>query len=51
MQGIPVAELIPARKKLGLPFGIAKDAPLVPSGDSWWKPLTDEEADAWIDGK
>ena len=50
-QGIPVAELVPARKKRGLPFGIAKDAPLVPSGDSWWKPLTDEEADAWIDGK
>ena len=50
-QGVPVAELVPARKKLGLPFGIAKDAPLVASGDSWWKPLTDEEADAWIDGK
>ncbi len=50
-QGLPVAELVPARKKLGLPFGIAKDSPLVPAGDAWWGPLTDDEAEAWVDGK
>jgi prevent-host-death family protein len=48
--GKPVAELIPARGK-GFPFGIAKADPLVPPGDDWWQPMTDEEVEAWIDGK
>ena len=34
---------------LGLPFAIAKDAPLVPAGDEWWSTLTDEEWAAWVD--
>ncbi|MBI4908130.1 MAG: type II toxin-antitoxin system Phd/YefM family antitoxin [Acidobacteria bacterium] len=46
-QGRPVAELIPARRKKGLPLGIAKDAPLAPPGDDWWGPLTDEELECW----
>jgi prevent-host-death family protein len=50
-QGQPVAELVPARRKLGLPFGIAENSPLVPDGDAWWAPLSDEEADAWVEGK
>ena len=50
-QGLPVAQLIPARKKLGLPFGIAQKSALVPEGDAWWAPLTDEEADTWIAGE
>ncbi|MFN0104433.1 MAG: type II toxin-antitoxin system Phd/YefM family antitoxin [Bryobacteraceae bacterium] len=49
-QGQPVVELVPARKKLGLPFGIARNAPLVAPGDSWWGPLSVEEADAWVEG-
>jgi prevent-host-death family protein len=48
--GKPVAELIPARKK-GFPFGAAKDEPLVPKGDEWWQPMTDEEAEDWIEGR
>lgn len=43
-QGLPVAELVPARKRLGLPFGIAEKAPRV----AWWGPLTDEEHATWV---
>jgi prevent-host-death family protein len=50
-QGNPVAELIPARQKVGFPFGIARHAALVPAGDDWWAAMSDEEADAWADGK
>ena len=49
--GKPVVELIPARKTGGFPFGIGKDHPLVPPGDEWWAPMTDEEVDLWIEGK
>jgi prevent-host-death family protein len=48
--GKPVAELVSIRAK-GLPLGIASAEPLVPAGDDWWRPMTDEEAEAWIDGK
>ena len=50
-QGNPVAELVPALKKAGFPFGIARNSPLVPAGDSWWGPMSDEESDAWVNGK
>ncbi len=46
-----VAEVMPARKKLGLPFDIARNSPLVPPGDQWWVPLTDNEVAAWIEGE
>ena len=49
-RGLPVAQLIPVPIKLGLPFGIAQKSALVPKGDTWWAPLTDEEADCWIEG-
>ncbi len=48
--GKPVAELVRVRRA-GLPFGIASDDPLVPSGDAWWQPMTDEEAESWVDGR
>jgi antitoxin (DNA-binding transcriptional repressor) of toxin-antitoxin stability system len=48
--GKPVAELVLFRRH-GLPFGIAKSEPLVPSGDEWWQPMTDEEAEDWIAGR
>ncbi len=50
-QGLPVAELVPARKKLGLPFDIAQHSPLVPPGDAWWGPLTEQELAAWVDAE
>jgi prevent-host-death family protein len=48
--GKPVAELVALRGR-GLPLGIASGDPLVPPEDSWWQPVTDEEADASISGQ
>lgn len=50
-RGQPVAELVPARQKTGFPFGIARQAPLVPAGNDWWRPMTDAEAKDWIEGR
>jgi prevent-host-death family protein len=47
--GHPVAELVRARR-MGFPFGVARDQPLVPSGDSWWQAMSDEDAAEWTDG-
>ena len=49
--GQPVAELVPARRAGGFPFGIAREEPLVPPGDGWWRPMDDEEAEDWIEGR
>ena len=48
--GQPVAELVPTRRK-GFPFGIARAEPLIPAGDDWWQPLSDAEAEDWIEGR
>ena len=48
--GKPVADLVKSRA-IGFPLGVASDDPLVPPGDDWWKPLSDEEAEAWIEGR
>lgn len=48
--GKPVAELVRAHRT-GFPFGIAAQDPLVPPGDDWWQPMTDREAEDWLDGK
>ena len=48
--GHPVAELVPARRQ-GFPFGIAREQPLVPPGDDWWRPMSDEEAEEWIEDR
>jgi prevent-host-death family protein len=49
--GEPVAELIPARRPTGFPFGIACEEPLVGPGDDWWQPMSDGEAEDWIEGR
>ena len=49
--GEPVAELVPARQKAGFPFGIARDAPLVAAGDDWWRPMSDAEAEDWMEDR
>ena len=49
--GQPVAELVPARRKGGFPFGIAREEPLVASGDEWWQPMSNGEAEDWIEGR
>jgi prevent-host-death family protein len=48
--GKPVAELVPTRKA-GLPLGVAQQDRLAPPGDAWWQPMTDEEADDWVEGR
>jgi len=47
--GEPVAELVPARARKGFPFGIAKEEPLVAPGDQWWKAMSDDEAEEWVE--
>jgi prevent-host-death family protein len=49
--GEPVAELVPARRKAGFPFGAARDEPLVAAGDEWWQPMSDLEAEDWVEGR
>ena len=49
--GQPVAELVPARRSSGFPFGAARKAPLVAAGDEWWQSMSDAEAEDWIEGK
>jgi len=49
--GEPVAELVPARRKAGFPFGIAREEQLVAAGDDWWQPMSDTEAEDWIEGR
>jgi antitoxin (DNA-binding transcriptional repressor) of toxin-antitoxin stability system len=49
--GQPVAELVPAKRKGGFPFGIASAEPLVAAGDQWWQPMSDAEADHWVQCK
>lgn len=49
--GEPVAELVPARRQTGFPFGIAREEPLVAAGDEWWQPMSDAEAEDWIEGR
>jgi prevent-host-death family protein len=48
--GRPVAELVPARQS-GFPFGIACGEPLVTPGDDWWQPMSDAEAEDWLEGR
>lgn len=49
--GHPVAELVPARQTEGFPFGIAREEPLVSSGDEWWQPMNDDDAEEWAQGR
>jgi prevent-host-death family protein len=49
--GQPLAELVPARWKTDFPFGIARREPLAPDGDDWWQPLSDADAEDWIEGR
>lgn len=45
--GRPIAQLTRVQAN-GLPIGIAKDDPLVPEGDAWWQPLSDQQVDEWL---
>jgi antitoxin (DNA-binding transcriptional repressor) of toxin-antitoxin stability system len=45
----PVAELVRARGSR-FPLGAGRGNTLVPPGDAWWQPMTDQEAEDWISG-
>jgi prevent-host-death family protein len=49
-RGKPVADLVKARRT-GFPVGIAVGDPLVPTGDDWWKPMSDNEVEGWMHGR
>lgn len=51
-RGVPVVDLVPAKKveKKKLPLGMLRDRIVIHDPD-WWKPMTDEEAEAFIEGK
>lgn len=53
-KGVPVAELVPARKR-PFPMGAGRNDPLVNSAalskDDWWRAMTDEEVEAFLDGR
>ncbi len=52
--GVPVAELMPARKR-SFPLGVGRNDPhLNPAAlgnDAWWQPMTDKEAEDFLEGR
>jgi prevent-host-death family protein len=52
--GVPVAELIPARKRL-FPLGAGRNDPAINrealASDEWWRPMTDEEHEDFLEGR
>jgi prevent-host-death family protein len=50
--GVPVAELVPARKR-GLILGSGINDPNYnpDAPDDWWRPMTDEEVEGFLDGR
>ena len=52
--GVPVAELVPARRR-PFPLGAGRHDPSINreavSSDEWWQPMTDEEVEAFLDGR
>jgi prevent-host-death family protein len=50
--GVPVAELVPARRR-GLVLGSGVNDPHYnpAAPDDWWRPMTDEEVAAFLEGQ
>lgn len=52
--GVPVAELVPARKR-PFPLGAGRNDPHINPealrNDDWWRPMTDEEVEAFLEGR
>jgi prevent-host-death family protein len=52
--GVPVAELVPARRR-PFPLGAGRNDPaLNPEAlrsDEWWRPMTDEEYEDFLEGR
>jgi antitoxin (DNA-binding transcriptional repressor) of toxin-antitoxin stability system len=51
-RGVPVVDLVPTKQKAGTQRRFGTLAGRVRETDpDWWKPMSNEEADAFIDGK
>ena len=52
--GVPVAELVPAPKR-PFPLGAGRNDPAINTAalasSEWWRPLTEEEVEAFLDGR
>jgi prevent-host-death family protein len=52
--GLPIAELVPAQRR-PFPLGAGRHDPDINpeaiASDEWWRPMTDEEVDAFMDGR
>ena len=52
--GVPVAELVPARKR-PFPLGAGRNDPNINpealSNEEWWRPMTEDEVEAFLDGR
>lgn len=52
--GVPVAELVPARKR-PFPLGVGRNDPHMNRGafsnDAWWQPMTDKEVEDFLEGR
>jgi prevent-host-death family protein len=52
--GVPIAELVPARRR-PFPLGSGHHDPDINrtaiNSDDWWRPMTDEEVEAFLDGR
>jgi prevent-host-death family protein len=52
--GIPVAELVPARHR-PFPLGAGRNDLAINraalESDEWWRPMTDDEVEAFLDGR
>jgi len=52
--GVPVAELVPARKR-AFPLGAGRKDPHLNraafKNDAWWQPMTDKEVEDFIEGR
>ena len=52
--GVPVAELVPARKR-PFPLGAGRNDPhinpAVLHNDDWWRPMTDQQVEAFLEGR
>jgi prevent-host-death family protein len=50
--GVPVAELVPARRRgLALGSGVGDPNYNPDAPDDWWRPMTDEEFEAFLEGR
>ena len=52
--GLPVAELVPARKR-AFPLGLGRNDSLINRefllADEWWRPMSEEELAAFLEGR